>query len=178
MRHTHAKAQHRRRRLWNNTKLFLFLCFPYFSLLLIYLILYDKLTYTRILTGCCLWSIDGQSVDDVTTFWRHLRSFTERTYGNTFHFLKLLIFLFHVILVLCRLTTNCLFYFYSIFSLGFNSFDDLLELSIINCRYLLFFCREKQQTNVYSIKTTKRTSFYRSPLLSITWKNITTCLSV
>ena len=178
MRHTHTKAQHRRRRLWNNTKLLLLLCFLIFPLLLVYLIVYDKLTYTRILTGFCLWSIDGQSVDDVTTFWSHLRSFTERTYGNTFHFLKLLIFLFHVILVLCCLTTNCLFYFYSIFSLGFNSFDDLLELSIINCRYLLFFCREKQQTNVYSIKTTKRTSFYRSPLLSITWKNITTCLSV
>lgn len=130
MRHTHTKAQHRRRRLWNNTKLLLLLCFLIFPLLLVYLIVYDKLTYTRILTGFCLWSIDCQSVDDVTTFWRHLRSLTERTYGDTFHFLKLLIFLFHVILVLCRLTTNCLFYIYSIFSLGFNSFDDLLELSI------------------------------------------------
>ena len=130
MRHTHTKAQHRRRRLWNNTKLLLLICFLIFPLLLVYLIVYDKLTYTRILTGFCLWSIDGQSIDEVTTFWSHLRSFTERTYGNTFHFLKLLIFLFHVILLLCRLTTNCLFYFYSIFSLGFNSFDDLLELSI------------------------------------------------
>lgn len=130
MRHTHTKAQHRRRRLWNNTKLLLLICFLIFPLLLVYLIVYDKLTYTRILTGFCLWSIDGQSIDEVTTFWSHLRSFTERTYGNTFHLPKLLIFLFHVILVLCRLTTNCLFYFYSIFSLGFNSFDDLLELSI------------------------------------------------
>lgn len=178
MRHTHTKAQHRRRRLWNNTKLLLLLCFLIFPLLLVYLIVYDKLTYTRILTGFCLWSIDGQSVDDVTTFWSHLRSFTERTYGNTFHFLKLLIFLFHVILVLCRLTTNCLFYFYSIFFIRFQFLWWPFGTLHINCRYLLFFCREKQQTNVYSIKTTKRTSFYRSPLLSITWKNITTCLSV
>ena len=118
MRHTHTKAQHRRRRLWNNTKLLLLLCFLIFPLLLVYLIVYDKLTYTRILTGFCLWSIDGQSIYEVTTFWSHLRSFTEQTYGNTFHFLKLLIFLFYVILVLCRLTTKWIAY--SIFIVFFH----------------------------------------------------------